>query len=67
MRPARELGVEEEAVPLDREEVRHRLDSPRFRRGVFFRDGATVQPARLVLALKRAALAAGSSCSSRRR
>ena len=29
--------------------------SPRFRRGVYFRDGAIVQPARLVLALKRAA------------
>ena len=39
--------------------VRRRLDSPRFRRGVFFRDGAIVQPARLALALKRAALAAG--------
>jgi glycine/D-amino acid oxidase-like deaminating enzyme len=55
LRAARELGVEEEAVALGREEVRHRLDSPRFRRGVFFRDGAIVQPARLALALKRAA------------
>jgi glycine/D-amino acid oxidase-like deaminating enzyme len=54
VRAARELGVEEEAVALDREEVRQRLDSPRFRRGVFFRDGAIVQPARLALALKRA-------------
>ena len=35
--------------------------SPRFRRGVFFRDGATVHPARLVRALRRAALADGSS------
>ncbi|HEY2776722.1 MAG TPA: FAD-dependent oxidoreductase [Gaiellaceae bacterium] len=33
--------------------------SPRFRRGVFFRDGATVHPARLVRALRRAALADG--------
>jgi glycine/D-amino acid oxidase-like deaminating enzyme len=49
---ARELGVEEEAIAA---EPRHRLDSPRFRRAVFFRDGATVQPARLALALKRAA------------
>jgi glycine/D-amino acid oxidase-like deaminating enzyme len=56
---ARQLGVEEEAVALTRDEVRRRIDSPRFRRGVFFRDGAIVQPARLVLALKRAALAAG--------
>jgi glycine/D-amino acid oxidase-like deaminating enzyme len=54
---ARELGVEEEAVPLSREEVAARCDSPVFRRGVFFRDGATVQPARLVLALRREAMA----------
>jgi glycine/D-amino acid oxidase-like deaminating enzyme len=33
--------------------------SPRFRRGVFYRDGATVHPARLVRALRRAALADG--------
>ena len=59
VRAARELGVAEEAVPLDREAVRQRLDSPRFRGGVFFRDGGIVQPARLALALKRAALAAG--------
>ena len=59
VRAARELGVEEEAVALGREDVRQRLDSPRFRCGVFFRDGAIVQPARLALALKRAAKAAG--------
>ena len=52
LQAAHELGVEEEAVAAD---PRHRVDSPRFRRGVFFRDGATVQPARLALALKRAA------------
>ena len=51
LRAARELGVEEEALAVA---PRERLDSPRFRRGVFFRDGATVQPARLALALKRA-------------
>ncbi len=56
---ARELGVDEEATPLDEEELRRRCDSPRFRRGVWFRDGATVQPARLALALRRAALDAG--------
>jgi glycine/D-amino acid oxidase-like deaminating enzyme len=55
---ARELGVEEEATPLGGE-LRRRCDSPRFRRGVFFRDGATVHPARLALALRRAALEAG--------
>ena len=56
---ARELGVEEEAVPLGREELEQRIASPRFRGGVFYRDGATVQPARLVLALKRASIDAG--------
>jgi glycine/D-amino acid oxidase-like deaminating enzyme len=56
---ARELGVEEEAQPLDEAGARNRCHSPRFRSGVFFRDGATVQPARLALALKRAALDAG--------
>jgi glycine/D-amino acid oxidase-like deaminating enzyme len=56
---ARELGVDEEAVALAPDELRRRISSPRFRRGVFFRDGAIVQPARLVLALKRAARDAG--------
>ena len=53
---ARELGVEEEAATV---EPGQRIDSPRFRRGVYYRDGATVQPARLALALKRAARDAG--------
>jgi glycine/D-amino acid oxidase-like deaminating enzyme len=56
---ARELGVPEEAVPLAPDEVAARISSPRFRSGVRYRDGATVQPARLALALKRAAVAAG--------
>jgi len=56
---ARELGVDEEAVALSAEEVRRRCDSPRFRAGVLYRDGATVQPARIALALKRAVLDAG--------
>jgi glycine/D-amino acid oxidase-like deaminating enzyme len=51
---ARELGVPEEAVPLSAEELVTRIRSPRFRKGVYLRDGATVQPARLVLALRRA-------------
>ena len=59
LRAARALGVEEEAVALGADELRARLDSPRFRRGVLFRDGATVQPARLLLALARAARDAG--------
>ena len=56
---ARDLGVEEEARLLDTAELRRRCDSPRFRKAVHFRDGAIVQPARLALALKRAALDAG--------
>ncbi|MGH3070791.1 MAG: NAD(P)/FAD-dependent oxidoreductase [Gaiellaceae bacterium] len=59
LRAARELGVEEEAEALGPAEVRRRISSPRFRRGVYFRDGAIVQPARLVLALARAARDAG--------
>ena len=54
---ARELGVEEEAIPLSREELARRCSSPAFRRGVFYRDGATVHPMRLVQALRRKALA----------
>jgi glycine/D-amino acid oxidase-like deaminating enzyme len=54
---AKELGVSEEAVPLTREELADRIRSPRFRQGVFLRDGATVQPARLALSLRRKALA----------
>jgi glycine/D-amino acid oxidase-like deaminating enzyme len=50
------LGAPEEAVELDRDELAERCLSPRFRRGAFFRDGATVQPARLVKALWRALL-----------
>jgi glycine/D-amino acid oxidase-like deaminating enzyme len=53
---ARELGVPEEAVPLAGEELAGRIRSPRFRSGVFLRDCATVQPARLARALRRAVL-----------
>ncbi|MFL5983090.1 MAG: NAD(P)/FAD-dependent oxidoreductase, partial [Gaiellaceae bacterium] len=56
---ARALGVDEEAVPLSAAEVAERCASPRFRRGVLFRDGATVHPGRLVRALRAAALEAG--------
>lgn len=52
-------GAPEHATPLTRDEVAERIRSPVFRRGVFFPDGATVQPARLVRALRRAALDAG--------
>jgi glycine/D-amino acid oxidase-like deaminating enzyme len=52
-------GAPEHAIPLTREELAERIRSPVFRRGVFFPDGATVQPARLVRALRRAVLDAG--------
>ncbi len=58
---ARELGVEEECIPLTGDEVADRIRSPVFRRGALFRDGATVQPARLARALRRAVLADGIS------
>jgi glycine/D-amino acid oxidase-like deaminating enzyme len=56
---ARDLGVEEEATPVGREELAERCSSPSFRRGVLYREGATVQPARLVRALRAAVLDAG--------
>ena len=56
---ARDLGVEEEATPVGREELAERCSSPSFRRGVVYREGATVQPARLVRALRAAVLDTG--------
>jgi glycine/D-amino acid oxidase-like deaminating enzyme len=56
---ARDLGVPDECVPLTAEEVAERVRSPRFRKGALFRNGATVQPARLARLLQRAAIAAG--------
>jgi glycine/D-amino acid oxidase-like deaminating enzyme len=59
VRVAEELGAPDEAVPLDAEQVAERISSPVFRGGVFFRECGTVQPARLVRALRAAALGAG--------
>ncbi|MFL5968928.1 MAG: NAD(P)/FAD-dependent oxidoreductase [Gaiellaceae bacterium] len=56
---AAEVGAPEQAVALDRHGLAERIRSAVFRRGVFFPDGATVQPARLVQALRAAVLAAG--------
>jgi glycine/D-amino acid oxidase-like deaminating enzyme len=56
---AAELGVPEEAVPLDREAVAEHCASPVFRHGVLIRDGSTVHPGRLVRELRAAALDAG--------
>jgi glycine/D-amino acid oxidase-like deaminating enzyme len=54
---ARRLGVPDEAVELGPADVS--LRSPLVRGAVRYRDGATVQPARLVRALRRAVLHAG--------
>jgi len=51
------VGAPEQAVPIERGGLS--LDSPAFRGAVFYRDAATVQPARLVRALRRAAVSAG--------
>jgi glycine/D-amino acid oxidase-like deaminating enzyme len=56
---ARRLGVPDEAIALQPEEVAKRCASPVFRSGLLYRDCATVHPGRLVRALRDAALAAG--------
>jgi glycine/D-amino acid oxidase-like deaminating enzyme len=67
IRTAAELGVPEEARPLTAEEVAEHVRSPVFRRGVLFPDGATIQPARLARALRRAVLADGIALHERTR
>jgi glycine/D-amino acid oxidase-like deaminating enzyme len=59
LRTAAELGVPEEVVGLDAQEVRARCDSPVFAGGALFRVNATVQPARLALGLRRKLLERG--------
>jgi len=56
---AKQLGRTHDVSPLSRAEVRARCDSPAFGRGVLFHEAATLQPARLARALRRAVLAAG--------
>jgi glycine/D-amino acid oxidase-like deaminating enzyme len=53
------VGAADHAVPLSEEDVAERIRSPVFRRGVFFKECATVQPARLVRALRRNAVESG--------
>jgi glycine/D-amino acid oxidase-like deaminating enzyme len=62
---AASVGRPDQAVPLSRDELARRIASPVFRRGVFFPDGATVHPGRLVRALRRAALEAGVAVHER--
>ena len=52
----RRFGVTDKAIPLTPEEVQQHCRSPRFRAGVWMTEAATVQPARLARALRRAAL-----------
>jgi glycine/D-amino acid oxidase-like deaminating enzyme len=56
---AREMGVPDEAQPLTADEVGRRIRSPRFRKGVFTPNCATIQPARLARALRAAVLDEG--------
>jgi len=56
---AEELHAPDQALALDGDQLAARVRSPVFRRGVFFPECATVQPARLVRALRRATLDAG--------
>ncbi|MDX6449542.1 MAG: hypothetical protein QOD08_2005 [Gaiellaceae bacterium] len=62
---ARALGVSDEAEPLSPDELGARVRSPRFRAGVWFRDCATVQPARLARALRAAVVEAGIALHER--
>ena len=54
------LGAPDRVVELGPEEVRARCSSPLFRRGVFIADFATLQPARLALALRRRLIERGA-------
>lgn len=55
----RELGVPEQAVQLTQEEMRARCNSPVYRKAIYFPEGATVHPARLARALRRAIIDLG--------
>ncbi|HSJ17545.1 MAG TPA: FAD-dependent oxidoreductase [Solirubrobacterales bacterium] len=57
----RRQGEPDACVPLDRDAVRARCDSPRFRGGAFYPDAATVQPARLALGLRARLLDRGAA------
>jgi glycine/D-amino acid oxidase-like deaminating enzyme len=59
---AASVGRTDQAVPRSRDEL---PSSPVFRSGVWFPDGATVHPGRLVRALRRAAIEAGVAVHER--
>jgi glycine/D-amino acid oxidase-like deaminating enzyme len=54
-------------VALDERALRARCDAPRFRRGLFVPDDASVQPARLALGLRRRLLERGVAIHERSR
>ncbi len=56
---AHKVGAPDELRELTQAELRSRCDSPAFRAGAFMRDGASVQPARLVRGLRRVLLERG--------
>jgi glycine/D-amino acid oxidase-like deaminating enzyme len=56
---ASRLGVQDEFIPLSRDEVRARCNSPVFRSGLFIPDAANLQPARLARGLRRVLLELG--------
>ena len=59
VRLAQAVGAADELRELTAAEVRARCDSASFRGGAFMRDGASVQPARLVRGLRRVLLERG--------
>ena len=58
---ARRLGAPDTAVRLDKAELDRRIRSPKFRRGIFYPEGANLHPARLARELRKACVQAGVS------
>jgi glycine/D-amino acid oxidase-like deaminating enzyme len=56
---AKRLGVSDTAVPLDKGALNERIRSPKFRQGIYYPEGANVQPARLARELRKACIQAG--------
>lgn len=56
---ARDLGGTHTTTPLSRQDLRNYCTSSALRKGILYPDAATVQPARLVRALRDAVIAAG--------
>lgn len=65
VRSCGELGASDMVTVLDREATAARCASPVFRAGVYYREAATVQPARLAAGLRERLLGAGVRISER--